>query len=277
MILLDNTQLILSNIFATMNQGEEINSGLLRHLVLNTYRMYKRKFGHKYGEMVICNDASNYWRKDIFPQYKGNRKKSQKKSSINWNEIFDGLKIVRDEVTEVFPYKNIMVPRAEADDIIGVLCRTYYTQGPIMIVSSDKDFQQLQMLPNIKQYSPMKKQYLKCEYPMNFLTEHIIKGDSSDGIPNILSDDDVFVEDDKRQKPCGKKKIKEILSDIDEWKKTDNWKRNETMINLNLVPEEISQQVIDQYNTPCQNDKSKILDYLVEHRMKTMLEHLQEF
>ena len=277
MILLDNTQIILSNIFATMHQGEEVNSGLLRHLVLNTYRMYKKKFENRYGELVICNDSTNYWRKDIFPEYKGNRKKSQKRSNLDWNEIFDGLKQVRDEIVENFPYRNIMVPRAEADDVIATLVKHYCKDGPIMIVSSDKDFQQLQKYPNVEQYSPTAKRKLTCDNPSAFLTEHIIRGDSSDGIPNILSDNDVFLVEDKRQKPCGKKKMTEIIGNIDEWKETENWKRNEALINLDMIPEYIQTECIDQFNTQTVADKSKILNYFVEHRMQHMLEHLQEF
>ena len=277
MILLDNTQIILSNIFATMHQGEEVNSGLLRHLVLNTYRMYKKKFENRYGELVICNDSTNYWRKDIFPEYKGNRKKSQKRSNLDWNEIFNGLKQVRDEIVENFPYRNIMVPRAEADDVIATLVKNYCKDGPIMIVSSDKDFQQLQKYPNVEQYSPTAKRKLTCDNPSAFLTEHIIRGDSSDGIPNILSDNDVFLVEDKRQKPCGKKKMTEIIGNIDEWKETENWKRNEALINLDMIPENIQTECIDQFNTQTVTDKSKILDYFVEHRMQHMLEHLQEF
>ena len=45
--------------------------------------------------------------------------------------------------------------------------------------------------------------------PIVFLREQIIKGDRSDGVPNILSDDDIFLRDE-RQKPINKKKISRV-------------------------------------------------------------------
>ena len=157
---------------------------------------------------MICHDGGKYWRKDVFPHYKANRKKSREKSDLDWNAVHGIMDRLYREVSVTFPYKNIKIEKVEADDIIAILCAKYHTEENIVIVSSDKDFQQLQKYPNVRQYNPMKKEFMKCEDPENFIIEHILKGDSSDGIPNILSDDDTFVVEDKRQKPCGKKKIK---------------------------------------------------------------------
>ena len=46
------------------------------------------------------------------------------------------------------------------------------------------------------------------ENAVTFLREQIIKGDRSDGVPNILSDDDIFLRDE-RQKPINKKRLEE--------------------------------------------------------------------
>ena len=179
MILLDNNQLIVSNIFQLNKQnleGED-KENLLRHMLLNTYRIYRSKFFKHFGELVICHDSSNCWRKDIFPEYKGNRKKNQKKSDMDWDEVHDLMDSIRNDVEKYLPYKNIKVERAEADDVIYSLCKNYHDKEDILIVSNDKDFQQLQIYPSVKQYSPTKKKYLVCERPKSFLIDHIIRGD----------------------------------------------------------------------------------------------------
>ena len=238
----------MSSLFQVLKYNPEINEGYLRHLILNTYRMYRKKFFSKYGELVICHDSTNYWRKDFFPQYKANRKKALEKSGLNWNELFSIMDKIRDEIKETFPYKNIKVSRLEADDVIACLCREFHDKEKILILSSDKDFQQLQRYENVDQYSPLKKEFLVCDDPEHHLLYHIIKGDASDGVPNLLSDDDTFVVEDKRQKPCGKKAVDKVLKEIDQWKETENWKRNQTIIDLHSLPEKYRQEVNEVYN-----------------------------
>ena len=174
MILVDNNQIIISNIFQMNKQNiEGDKESILRHLVLNTYRMYRKKFSSQFGELVICHDSSNCWRKDIFPEYKANRKKVQKNSELDWDEVHHLMDVVRKDIEENLPYKNIKVERAEADDIIFSLCRRYHQEEEILIISNDKDFQQLQVYPSVKQFSPTKKKYLVCDKPKLFLLDHI--------------------------------------------------------------------------------------------------------
>ena len=193
MILIDNNQVILSSIFAQTRGKKDLDEDQVRHITLNIYRSIRNKFYSEYGELIICQDSSNCWRKDIFPQYKAGRKKTQQKDAEDWNKIFDVLGKIRREIRETFPYKNISIQRCEADDIIAVLAKKYSPTEKVVIVSSDKDFKQLQRYDNIKQYCLRKKQFLVEEDPQRFLFDHIMYGDSSDGIPNVLSADNVFV------------------------------------------------------------------------------------
>ena len=276
MIIIDNNQIIIASIFGNLHNGE-INENMLRHMVLNTYRMYRNKFKNKYGELVIANDSINCWRKDIFPYYKAKRRKDQTKSKFDWNDIYRVLDNIRTEVKEIFPYKNITVERAEADDIIAILARNYHTSENIMIVSNDKDFQQLQRYPNVHQYSPLKKTQLVCKDPEKFLLDHIIKGDVSDGVPNILSDDDVFITEDKRQSACGVKKIESIKEDLSLWKENKNWNRNNQLINLNMIPQHIEETVMEKYKKDKPKNTGKILSYFMEKKLGRLMENLQEF
>ena len=179
MILLDNTQIILSTIFTQYNysdnRDELFSEDTVRHIVLNTYRFYKNKFGEQYGNLVICDDAGDSWRKEVFPYYKASRKKTRETDGHDWGKIFDAMNKIRKEVRENFPYKVMWVERCEADDIIATLCMNFNVKEKILIVSSDKDFQQLQRYMNVKQYSPIHKNFIYCENPQNFLKEHILR------------------------------------------------------------------------------------------------------
>ena len=275
-ILIDNNQIILSSIFtaAKTAQSEE-DYGFIRHLVLNTYRKYLSKFRRNYGELVICNDSKNVWRKDFFPQYKKNRSERQKKSKFDWGKIFNELHTIREEMRDVFPYRFVQVERAEADDIIAVIAKNFHHKEKIMIVSSDKDFQQLQRYPNVEQYSPSKKAILRCDDPYDFLLDHVVRGDSSDGVPNAISDDAVFVEG-RRQTRLTNRKIEE-LKEVGFQQEDNFMERNQKLIDLTMVPDYIEEETMRQMETEVSGDRSKILDYMMKYRLRSLIDNLEDF
>ena len=206
MILVDMNQISLASMMMHlhMSKSKEIDENMVRHMILNSLRMYRTKFSSEFGELVLCYDSKHYWRRDYFPQYKSGRRKTREKSEHDWDAIFLCLNKIRDELRDNMPYKFMEVYGAEADDIIGVLCSEYSDE--IMIISGDKDFIQLQKYPNVKQYSPITKKSVNGANPGGYLKEHIFRGDTGDGVPNVLSPDNTFT-DGLRQKPLGKKKI----------------------------------------------------------------------
>ena len=275
-ILIDNNQIILSSIFTAAKTAQtEDDYGFIRHLVLNTYRKYLSKFRRDYGELIICNDSKNVWRKDFFPQYKRNRSERQKKSKFDWGKIFNELHTIREEMKEVFPYRFVQVDRAEADDIIAVITKNFHHKEKIMIVSSDKDFQQLQRYPNVEQYSPAKKGILTCDDPYDFLLDHVVRGDSSDGVPNAISDDGVFV-DKRRQNRLTNKKIAE-LKEIGFQQEDNYMERNQKLIDLTMVPDYIEEETMRQMETEVSGDRSKILDYMMKYRLRSLIDNLEDF
>ena len=275
-ILIDNNQIILSSIFTAAKTAQsEDDYGFIRHLVLNTYRKYLSKFRRDYGELVICNDSKNVWRKDFFPQYKKNRSERQKKSKFDWGKIFNELHTIREEMKDVFPYRFVQVERAEADDIIAVIAKNFHHKEKIMIVSSDKDFQQLQRYPNVEQYSPAKKGILTCDDPYDFLLDHVVRGDSSDGVPNAISDDGVFV-DKRRQNRLTNKKIAE-LKEVGFQQEDNYMERNQKLIDLTMVPDYIEEETMRQMETEVSGDRSKILDYMMKYRLRSLIDNLEDF
>ena len=281
MIIVDFNQVMISNLMMQIGNHTNIpiEEGLFRHMVINSLRSYKQKFGSEYGEMVIACDDKNYWRKQIFPYYKANRKKNREESEINWTQVFEIFNKIKSEIKENFPYPVIQVDSAEADDIIASLVRSSNIPEMILILSGDKDFVQLQTYPNVKQYDPVRKRWINHDNPERFLVEHILKGDAGDGIPNVLSDDDTFVSD-KRQKPLTQKKINKIYNDgavlLD--KTTDrNFMRNKHMVDLSMVPDSIRTEVLNKYESEQGKDKSKLFNYFINYKLKNMMENIGEF
>tara|TARA_R110002020_G_scaffold160340_1_gene344731 strand:- start:1652 stop:2488 length:837 start_codon:yes stop_codon:yes gene_type:complete len=278
MILLDFSQVCLSNILASGNKDFGVD--LIRHQVLNSIRGFKSRFS-EFDELIICCDDKNYWRKKIFPYYKANRKKNREESKLDWTAIFDTLHIIKDEIKENLPYPVLQVESAEADDIIATMVERYSSEK-IMIVSGDKDFSQLQRYKNVSQYSPITKKFIKVGDPLSYLFEHIIRGDAGDGVPNILSNDDTFVAGN-RQKPLTKKRVNVMLGDMlrgitpfdGEVKR--NYLRNIHLIDLSRIPDEIRKEVIDRYSNYERNDRSKLLGYFIKSRLKNLMTDIQEF
>ena len=289
MILLDYSQVCVAAILAfsaDLKKGSETEKkDLIRHVALNSIKSYKKKYGKDYGQMVIACDGRNYWRKEYFANYKGQRKKAREESDLDWKFIFETLNEIREDLKEHFKYKVIHVDRCEADDVIAVLTQSTQEFGqhePVMIVSSDKDFKQLHVYDNVKQFSPMlKKQIVVNKKELhNWMIEHIVKGDAGDGIPNIMSKDDVFMLGE-RQKNVSSKRLEEFYKDGMVACKTDderrNWTRNVHLINFGFIPDDIKESIMAAYEVPPKGDKNAIMNYLIKNRCRNLLNEIEEF
>ena len=277
MILVDMNQISLASIMMHLHMQKEsnIDENMVRHMILNSLRMYRTRFVSEFGELVLCYDSRHYWRRDYFPEYKYSRKKGREKDSKNWDDIFGCLNKIKEEIKNNMPYKFLEVYGAEADDIIATLCSE--SSDEVMILSGDKDFIQLQKYPNVKQYSPITKKMINGINPDDYLKEHVLKGDTSDGVPNVLSPDNSFV-DGIRQKPLSKKKIAAMIDGNfpnDEIKR--NFQRNKTLIDLGCVPDELRTEILVTYKDAPENSRSKLLNYFIKQRLKTLTESIGEF
>ena len=279
MILIDMNQIAVANLMMNlkMNNSKTLDESMVRHMILNSIRMYRMEHHSEYGEVVLTWDSKHSWRRDYFPEYKASRRKSREESDLNWDDIFGTLNKIRNEIKQNFPYKYLEVFGAEADDIIGFLCEENKDEK-IMIISGDKDFIQLQKYPNVTQWSPITKKQVNGFDPTIYLKEHILKGDTSDGVPNVLSPDNTF-SDGLRQRPLSRKKIQSWLNSIedcdDEVKR--NYQRNLTLIDLTKTPEELKNQIRLEYNNAPHGDRSKLLNYFMIYKLKELTENIGEF
>jgi len=297
MILIDYSQVALSAILTFQRELKGTESevkNLIRHVTLSTLKSYKKKYGKEYGDIVICCDGRKYWRREYYQHYKAGRKKAREASDLDWGLIFDTLSEMRDDIAKYFPYKVLHIERCEADDIIAALSKYAQenelimegleeTSQKILIVSSDNDFKQLQLYPNVKQWSPMQKKYVNATQReiIEYKIEHIVKGDAGDGIPNILSKDDVFVSGE-RQKPMSAKRLKEFIDNGFIACKTDderrNWQRNITLVDFDHIPDDVRQEIVTTYiNTKPTGDKMAIMNYLIANKCRLLLDELEDF
>ena len=289
MIIVDLNQIMISNLMVQINgkNAETLSEDLVRHMVLNSLRAHNKKFRKEYGEMVIACDSGNVWRKQIFPNYKAGRKANREKSEHDWDAIFNMLATIKNEIKTFMPYKVIEVESCEADDIIATLIKKIKKRiipehkKKILILSGDKDFIQLHG-PNVRQYNPVLNKFVgKGEDPVIYIREHILKGDRSDGIPNVLSDDNVFIEG-RRQKPLSKKKLNNWVNDVFFYtnfteEEEKNYNRNRKLIDLSSIPQEIEDKINNEFNDVKVASRDKILGYFINKKLKTLIEVIDEF
>ncbi len=293
MIIIDYSQVVISTLMAEIGSRTdvEIEVDLLRHMIINNIRSHKVKFHREFGDIVIACDSKKYWRKQAFPYYKANRKKAREDSGFNWPFIFDAINLIKEELKTFFPYKVIEVEGAEADDVIASIVKwsvehdvkehaLFQEPNPTIIISGDHDFIQLQKYKHVKQFSPVQKKFIKSDStPERDVLEHIIKGDKGDGVPNVLTADDAIVRGE-RQRSISSKKLEEWVTDPGSMPKDEsfirNYHRNRMLVDLTYIPSEITENIINTFTTYPKRDKSLLLDYFIKHKMKQMIEHIEE-
>ena len=291
MILVDYSGSMFSALHVELakNPGTACGISFLRHCLLNQLRSYSRKFHEEYGEMTVCLEGGSCWRKDVFPNYKAQRAKSRIDSGLDWEQIFRDMNQITEELQEVMPWKFIRVKGLEADDVIAILARNaaslsgsdvFGEPSPVMIVSNDKDYAQLQEYPWVRQYLPRKGTTVVERKPRAALLDLIVHGDKADGIPNINSDIDTFA-DGGRQRPITRELMSDILARggkaLDESQKK-RFRENETLISFDKIPEEYTDKVISAWKecSPSRN-RMKLFEYLAKTGLSKQLDRACDF
>jgi 5'-3' exonuclease len=270
------SQILFASASMSMKSGKaDIN--IIRHMTLNSLKKYRKEYFDEYGELVICCDGKHSWRREFFPQYKAARKSGRETSSVDWSEVFEIFNQLKNEIKENFPYRVIHVDTAEADDIIGTLVLRGREEGEkTLIISSDKDFIQLQMNDNVYQYSPITKKFLNGVDPNEYLKEHILRGDKGDGIPNVLSDDNVIV-DRIRQTPITKKNLEVWMEGSLPKEHAERHERNTELIDLRYTPWNLQCKILEQKESKPIGNRNKLPSYFTEHKLEVLSNHINDF
>lgn len=281
---MDYSQVILATLFENIGNHTniEMDENLIRHMFLMSLKHNRKKFNEEYGELVICCDSKSSWRRDFFPYYKANRKESRSKSDLDWDSLFKIIAMIKDELRDFFPYKVIEIDGCEADDIIGAVCHEYGSvlnngSEKYLVLSGDKDYIQLHQYANVDQYSPTMKKFIRDDNPGKYLKEHILKGDSGDGVPNILSPDNCLVIK-QRQKAMTKKRV-ELFSDpsnMDEETRR-RFERNKILIDLSNTPTNLRQAILKEYGKEDEVGRKKLFNYFIEKKLKHLLTDIGDF
>lgn len=222
---------------------------------------------------ILAIDDRNYWRREIYPDYKNKRKSTRQKSVIDFDAFWPVMESFLEELKKAFP--NIFflkVKKCEADDIIAVLIKERWSNYKVICISNDSDLVQLKKYRNYNQYNPMK---LKFYNPINSQKDLLIKiltGDSSDDIPNVKF-------------RCGevtaRKMIDEGLEQIFE-KDEDikkNFIRNKQLIDLDMIPINYQKKIIDVYDN-CNINKYNgrhMFNFLTDNNLRGILENFEKY
>jgi hypothetical protein len=124
------------------------------------------------------------------------------------------------------------------------------------------------------------KKYIKEPFPLVQLKQLIIRGDKGDGIPNILSPDDVFVVGGRQKAITEAKIITWLNQDPKEFCNDEmfrNYSRNETLIDLTKIPEKVRNEILEQYDTAKGKTRQVFMNYMMKNRLKNLLECIDEF
>jgi hypothetical protein len=288
MIIIDISNIAYASMFQhiAMQKNAPINEDLLRAIVLNSVRSNVKKFKQVYANspesigVVLAFDSSTYWRRDLFPHYKARRAAARVSSPFDWGSIHSHMNTIMSELFLYTPYTTVKVDGAEADDVIGTLVPHFAAKEPVLIISGDKDFPQLQSDANVRQYAPVLKKFIVESLPAMQLKQLIIRGDKDDGIPNILSPDDVFVSGG-RQRPISEKKLVQWLMQPPEafcdTTMLRNYHRNQQLIDLKQIPLILRTSILAAHTEAPKVTRTQFLQYLVKKQLSQLISVIDEF
>jgi 5'-3' exonuclease len=255
LVLIDFGHLAYRTLFASQ---EEEEFKLWKSIVFGTLLSNVWKFPTE--NMVLAAESYGNWRKEVYEDYKGNRKAGRDESPVDFDEFFDVLGRFEDSLRRYLPFIFMKVPHAEGDDIVGTLAIKNQDKK-VLIVSGDKDFQHLQMLPNVSQYDPIKKKMVKCPDPQKFLLEMLLMGDAGDNIPSV-------------RPRIGPKTAAKIAKDgldgvkffVQKEGLVEEYQRNLKLISLFHIPPQIKKSILDEY----QSYQKPVIDlrtFLIENEL----------
>lgn len=277
MILVDSSAALHRILY--MNKDAVIqNPEFLSHLLLTQFNFIASNFGaSKVNPVVLCLDSSS-WRKDYYNNnkpktedyknetYKGNRTKD---SDFDWTEVYKIYDGVCEALKQHSDYFVMKVEKAEADDIIAILTKHYKSKETVYVISSDKDFAQLQD-QNVLLYDPLKKSFKPDIDVESWKKIHIIIGDDVDNIKAI--------------KPRVKEKTaQKMLKDLDTLLQTnpdmkEKYLFNENLISFEKIPLNIEDAIIEEFtNQKFSFNQMNLMKEFIRYKLVKHTENILKF
>lgn len=288
---IDFSQIALSTALVNFKDTDKISLSMVRHLVLSSIKYnVKKARAQGYTKFVLCidNAKSGYWRRDFAYYYKKNRGEAREASTWDWAGYFESMHTVVDELQKSMPYVVMNIDKYEADDHIAILTKHLSLAGhKILIISSDGDFTQLHKYPNVKQWSPMHKKWVKVKNgsaEMDCMTK-ILKGDKKDNVASVkVRSDFWFTRVEGERTPPMKAQIVEAIANDREQASVilseaefTRYKENLVLIDFDYIPGEIASSILDYYNSYKIPPRGKIYSYFVKAGLAKLTSNINEF
>lgn len=294
--ILDFSQIIMAAAFVEFGEAAKfpkISENMLRHLVLNSIK-YNKKLAAKHGYtnlvVAVDNSTSGYWRRDVASYYKRNRKNDREESPFDWTGLFEAMYKIIFELETNMPYTLMNIDKVEADDHIAVIVKVCNDKNiPVLIVSSDGDFTQLHKYPNVKQWSPMFKKWVKPKIsPLMDTVIKVVKGDKKDNVASIKVRGDFHTSKvEGERQPSVKSSMLDSIADnyfddsaIEQLLTSEEWSRykeNRILIDMDYIDEDISALILKRYNSYVPAKRNRIYSYLVKNGLSKLTQHANDF
>ena len=157
LMIVDSNNLAYRAYFTTGVLSNGIVFGFLKQILYLAKTLKSNKF-------IFCWDSKSSYRREVDPEYKGNRKPldPNDQTAIDLQEARKQFALLRKEVLPSLGFKNNFVQRGyEADDLIAHVVNRF--PDNYIIVSGDEDLYQLLLktkLYETKIYQPIKKKFI---------------------------------------------------------------------------------------------------------------------
>ena len=163
--------------------------GDLETLLLNDYNNITNAY--PFQLIYFISDSKKNWRKNIYPEYKGKRKKDDE---IDWEFVFDTFDKFKENIKRRHNCLLYQIEPFEGDDIIAhIVTETNKEGGSNLILSNDGDLHQLLKFSTTNNYINMiynyKFQDEKLYMPENYSIFMKYIEDTTDGDIFDLNDD----------------------------------------------------------------------------------------
>lgn len=269
-VLIDYHNLAMRNLFAIQYDPRDVSYVDFRVAMLKSIRAIARDF--QPNRIIFCLEAHDRnWRYDVYPEYKKQRAAERNSSIIDFDKffpIYDNFKTGLSECLKNCQF--LTIPHLEADDIIATIVKSK-PEWDITLISTDKDFYQLHIYKNFKQYDPIKSLYVNVINPEASLMEKIVRGDKNDNIPSL-------------QKGIGSVKFAKIYSEgLNDWIVNNNlqesFDRNTKLISFKFIPIEYQKQVKEAVNSfiPQDFDKRNFYNFIFNNGLGAYLDKTNDF